>query len=197
MADRSDGLLSDPYASSSSPSLMPPTGAASAPAAASGWSASKLPPQVPVMPDYLFEVEERRSAGERLQYHVGCAYLLGLAVGGTAGSIQGMKASAGERRSIRINSVLNTAGRLGPGLANTVGCLAMMTSIFESIAYNARGTDDMLNPAGAAALTGTLYKITSGPKQALAAGVGLGAIAAAVSFATKQISSRGLLKNIL
>ena len=197
MADKGEVLFQSSYDASPGQAPAPPV-LASAPApAARGWSAAKLPAQAPGLPEYLFEVEERRSAGERLQYHVGCAYLLGLAVGGTAGSVQGIKASAGERRSIRINSVLNTAGRLGPGLANTVGCLAMMTSIFESIAYNARGTDDMLNPAGAAALTGTLYKITSGPKQALAAGVGLGAIAAAASFATKQISSRGLLKNIL
>ena len=37
----------------------------------------------------------------------------------------------------------------------------MMCSIFESIAYNVRGEDDLLNPAGAAALTGALYKITA------------------------------------
>ena len=34
--------------------------------------------------------------------------------------------------------------REAAGMA-VLGCLAMMTSIFESIAYNARGTDDILN----------------------------------------------------
>jgi hypothetical protein len=73
----------------------------------------------------------------------------------------------------------------------------MMCSIFESIAYNVRETDDLLNPVGAGALTGVIYKITSGPRIALSAGLGLGAMAAAGSFLTKQFSSRGLLKNFL
>ena len=38
---------------------------------------------------------------------------------------------------------------------------------------------------------------SQGPKQALVAGVGLGAVAAAASFTAKQLSSRGLLKNFL
>ena len=73
----------------------------------------------------------------------------------------------------------------------------MMCSIFESIAYNVRDTDDLLNPAGAAALTGTLYKITAGPKAAAAAGLGLGALAAVSSVVTKQLSQRGMLKNFV
>ena len=36
----------------------------------------------------------------------------------------------------------------------------MMCSIFESLAYNVRDTDDLLNPAGAAAVTGMVYKAT-------------------------------------
>jgi hypothetical protein len=55
----------------------------------------------------------------------------------------------------------------------------MMCTIFESIAYNVRGEDDLLNPAGAAVLTGTLYKITAGPRVAAAAGLGLGAVVTA------------------
>ena len=39
----------------------------------------------------------------------------------------------------------------------------MMCSIFESLAYNVRDTDDLLNPAGAAAVTGMIYKATEGP----------------------------------
>ena len=63
----------------------------------------------------------------------------------------------------------------------------MMCSIFESLAYNVRDTDDLLNPAGAAAVTGMIYKATEGPimagkwAAALAAGVG------AASFAAKQM----------
>ena len=46
----------------------------------------------------------------------------------------------------------------------------MMCSIFESIAYNVRETDDLLNPVGAGALTGVIYKITSVRGQTLCPG---------------------------
>ena len=56
----------------------------------------------------------------------------------------------------------------------------MMCSIFESLAYNVRDTDDLLNPAGAAALTGMIYKATDGP---LIAGRWAAALAAGVAGA--------------
>ena len=49
------------------------------------------------------------------------------------------------------DGVLNAIGMRGPRWGNSLGCVAMMASIFESLAYNVRGTDDLLNPAGAAA----------------------------------------------
>lgn len=120
----------------------------------------------------------------------------GLTAGGVVGLGEGLRESQGERRRIRINSVLNAVGRKGPGWGNSLGCIAMLTSIFESIAYNARGVDDLFNPAGAAALTGTLYKITAGPKVALPFGLGLGALAGIGSLVVKQFSSRGMLKSV-
>jgi import inner membrane translocase subunit TIM23 len=121
----------------------------------------------------------------------------GLAAGGVVGVGRGLRESAGERQRIRINSVLNTTGRLGPGWGNSLGCIAMMCSIFESIAYNVRGEDDLLNAAGAAALTGSLYKITAGPRAAATMGLGLGAVVTAGAFATKQLSQRGMFKKFV
>ena len=118
-----------------------------------------------------------------------------LSFGGTAGIFEGLRDSRGEKRRIRINQVLNATGRRGPGLANSLGCIAMMCSIFESIAFTVRGTDDVLNPAGAAALTGTLYKITAGPRVAAAAGLALSAVVSAGSIASKQLAGRGVLKS--
>ena len=74
---------------------------------------------------------------------------------------------------------------------------ALMGSFFESLAYNIRGEDDLLNPAGAAALTGMLYKSAAGPRIAAMAAVGLGTFTAAATLLTKQLSSRGMLKNFL
>lgn len=164
----SDQLMADPYASSApAKAASPPPGSSSGLFGSSNQGGLMRMPQPaqPAQPDFLFDDNYdssfRRSWGERLTYHVGWAYLLGFTGGGAIGVAQGLRESAGERQRIRINSVLNATGRRGPGLGNSLGCLAMMCSLFESIAYNVRGTDDFLNPAGAAALTGTLYKITS------------------------------------
>lgn len=74
---------------------------------------------------------------------------------------EGLKASEGERRRIRINSVLNSVGRRGPGWGNALGAMALMWSVFETIAYNARDTDDVLNPAGAGLVTGCIFRSTA------------------------------------
>ena len=186
--------LADPYSSPETPSSSVDTSRLG-PAFGGSWSAAAGPavPAVP-QPDFLFtenyDQSFRRSWGERLVYHIGGAYIVGLTSGGCVGLVEGLKASQGERQRIRLNAVLNATGRKGPGWGNALGCLAMMFSVFESIAYNVRGTDDLLNPAGAAALTGTIYKITHGPRIAGTWGLGLGAFAAVGSFLSKQVSPR-------
>ena len=111
--------------------------------------------------------------------------------------MQGLAESKGQRQRIRINSVLNSMGMSGPGLANSLGCIALMCSFFESVAYTVRGTDDILNPAGAAALTGVLYKSTSGARVALPAGLGFGALAALGAFCSRQVGAPRYLKNLM
>jgi len=64
----------------------------------------------------------------------------------------------------------------------------MMGSIFESIAYNVRGEDDIFNAVGAGAVTGALYKITAGPRVAGTFALGLGAVAAAGSLVSKALA---------
>lgn len=173
-------------------------------AAPLGGFALSLPPQanpgLTVQPDFLFpenyEENYRRSWGERLTFHIGTAYLAGLSTGGIYGFYEGLKVSQGERQRIRINSVLNCMGKRGPGAGNGLGAIALMWSVFETIAYTSRGVDDLLNPAGAAAVTGFLYRSTAGPRVAAVTGLGLGALAAAGTFATKHLSQRGMLKNV-
>ena len=82
----------------------------------------------------------------------------GLVTGGSWGLYEGLKSSTGERQRIRINAVLNATGKHGPGLGNSVGCLGMMFSTFETLAFNFRGEDDMLNVMGAGALAGGIFK---------------------------------------
>lgn len=54
--------------------------------------------------------------------------------------------------------MLNATGKHGPGLGNSIGCLGMMFSVFESLAYNVRGEDDLLNVIGSGAIAGGLFK---------------------------------------
>jgi|EP00900_Chrysochromulina_parva_P023821 mitochondrial import inner membrane translocase subunit TIM23 len=208
--NNSEGLMHDPYASSgSSGSLMTPPPLPSAddfhPVAPSSAPADDLflniPSAKPPQPDFLYDENYdesfRRSWGERLTYHVGAAYSAGFLFGTSYGLVQGLAESKGQRQRIRINSVLNSMGMSGPGLANSLGCIALMCSFFESVAYNVRGTDDILNPAGAAALTGVLYKSTSGARVALPAGLGFGALAALGAFCSRQVGAPRYLKNLM
>lgn len=137
----------------------------------------------------------RRSWGERLTYNAGRMYLLGLVGGGSYGLYEGMRDSAGQIRRLRINAVLNATSRHGPMLGNQLGVIGMMFSGLETAASAARGEDDMLNPIGAATLTGVLYKMGSGPRAATVAGVIGGGLVAAVTLAGKQLG--GAWKNLL
>ena len=56
------------------------------------------------------------------------ACLAGLTAGGSYGLVEGLRTSQGERRRIRINSVLNAMGRRGPGLGNSLGCVGACQS---------------------------------------------------------------------
>ena len=74
---------------------------------------------------------------------------------------------------------------------NGLGCLAMMYSIFESLAYNVRGEDDLLNPIGAGVLSGAIYKSTAGVRMAGTAGISFGIFALAGAAASKELAKRG------
>jgi len=212
MSNSNEGLMADPYASSGGsgslaapPPLSSPSGdfaptPAAAPAVADDLflNVSTAPAATP---DYLFEENYdenfRRGFGERLTYHVGGMYSIGFVFGSSWGLMKGLADSKGQRQRIRVNSVLNSMGSRGPGLANSLGCVAMMASIFESLAYNVRGEDDLLNPAGAAALTGVLYKSTSGLRMSAIFGVGLGALGAAGAFVTRHAKAPRAIKNLM
>ncbi len=141
-------------------------------------------------PDFLlpenYDNKFRRSWGERLVYHIGVGYLIGLAAGGAYGTYHGLATTANERQRIRINAVLNNMGKRGPGWGNSIGCLGMMFSFFESVAYNARGTDDLLNVAGAGAVSGAILKSAAGPRTAGATALGFSALMTAGTFLSDQ-----------
>ncbi|XP_062084511.1 mitochondrial import inner membrane translocase subunit TIM23-2 [Humulus lupulus] len=148
---------------------------------------------LPTAPEHLF-IEEaskpHRSWGENLQYYTGCGYLSGAIVGGTKGSIEGLKAAeAGDTLKLRINRVLNSGGSVGRRYGNTVGILGLIFAGLESGVIQLRGQDDLLNTVVAGLGTGALYKAAAGPRSAAIAGA-IGGIAAAAAVAGKQAVKR-------
>eukprot|EP01135_Chromosphaera_perkinsii_P002088 Nk52_evm22s217 gene=Nk52_evmTU22s217 len=107
--------------------------------------------------------------GERMTYTTGTSYLCGLTVGGVWGLYEGVRYPEGKSFNLRVNSILNSCGRRGPLIGNSMGSLAVMYSFIDGVVVKARGEDDMFNTIGSAALTGALYKSTAGLR---AVGVG-------------------------
>uniref|UniRef100_A0A7S3TJ48 Mitochondrial import inner membrane translocase subunit TIM23 n=1 Tax=Strombidinopsis acuminata TaxID=141414 RepID=A0A7S3TJ48_9SPIT len=186
MSSNKDGFLADPYANADAASSASADISKLGPAFGAGWS-MPAPGAVPsaAQPDFLFpesaDDKYRRSWGERLTYHIGLGYLTGLVAGGAYGIREGLKNSQGDRQRIRINAVLNSTGKHGPNLGNSIGCLGMMFSLFETIAYNIRGEDDLLNVIGAGALAGGVFKSQSGLRAAGTAAVGMSAVMTALT----------------
>lgn len=188
-----DKAMSDPYANPSGPgtSLDPAIALNAVQGAVSRSSPAAA------TPDFLFpenyDQSFRRSWGDRLTYHIGLGYLVGLTAGGGMGLVEGLQTSAGERQRIRINAVLNATGKRGPMLGNGLGCLAMMVSVLESVAFTVRGTDDVLNATAAGVLAGGIFRSTAGPTHAATAAIGLGAFTTAATLGYEQLRKMGVL----
>ncbi|EKC98514.1 import inner membrane translocase subunit tim23 [Trichosporon asahii var. asahii CBS 8904] len=100
----------------------------------------------------------------------GTTYLTGLLTGGAWGMKEGLSRPLGPNPSmrLRLNSVLNSCTRRGSFTGNSLGVLDSL-----------RGHHDALNSIGAGALSGGLFKCTSGVRPAaVGATMGAGAMAA-------------------
>lgn len=148
---------------------------------------------LPTSPEYLFHEEaavQRRSWSENLQYYTGSGYLLGAIVGGSKGTIDGVRAAeAGDTLKLRINRVLNSGGQTGRRFGNSLGVMGLIFAGLESGIVHWRGTDDLLNSVVAGLGTGALYRAASGPRSAAIAGA-IGALAAGTLVAGKQAVKR-------
>jgi hypothetical protein len=116
-----------------------------------------LPPSRTTQPEFLFAEDaavHRRSWSENLTYYTGAGYLAGAALGGGQGAAAALRApspvaaaAAGiggagptvvtDTPRLRINRLLNTAGRAGRGAGNAAGALGLLFSATESAALGA------------------------------------------------------------
>lgn len=118
------------------------------------------PSPLPSQPEFLFAEEaavHRRSWSENLTYYTGAGYLAGAALGGSQGAAAALRAgppsmaaagaglgggAAGaavftDTPRLRVNRLLNTAGRAGRGAGNAAGALGLLFSATESAALAA------------------------------------------------------------
>lgn len=135
----------------------------------------------------------KKSWSEQLTYMAGLAYLTGGAAGVAAGARAGLVASAGKPRKLRINAVLNAAGRRGALAANSAAVLAVLFSAAETAAYGAAEEDGAANYAAAGAVAGGVFKSTRGVRVAGAWALGGAALGLAGVYASRQgVYGRGM-----
>jgi mitochondrial import inner membrane translocase subunit TIM23 len=107
-------------------------------------------------------------------------YSIGLSVGGAWGLYEGVKQPIGSTFRLKLNSALNSVTRRGPFVGNSAGVMSLMYTTIDHILGKFRD-EDLLNHAVAGAVTGALFKSTSGARTAGKAAVVLGVGALAVN----------------
>lgn len=108
---------------------------------------------------------------DELCYGTGTTYLSGLVIGGAWGFKEGFFRPLGTSNSmrLRINSILNGCTRRGSFLGNSAGVLALFYNGVNSTIDSVRGHHDILGGMAAGAISGGLFKATSGVRSAAVA----------------------------
>jgi import inner membrane translocase subunit TIM23 len=147
-------------------------------------------------PDYLDFNIKGRPYYEKLFYNSGLSYVLGSAAGAAFGASRGYVLAPSDKFRVRVNGLLNGAGKYGSRGGNGMGVLALFYTTFEKL-IDLSGVEEytggsilFFNQIGAGAATGMLYKSMSRPTTVLLAGVLGGFSAGALNFAEYQWKSR-------
>jgi import inner membrane translocase subunit TIM23 len=104
-----------------------------------------------------------RQFGEKMTYSLGLSYGLGILAGGTYGLFHGLS-KGGATTKLRVNAILNSCSTKGPNLANQAAIMTMFYVGFNNLFSWVRGEEDIYNAVSAGALSGALYKSSSGVK---------------------------------
>ncbi len=122
-------------------------------------------------PEYLDYDIKGRGVVERMFLYSGTSYLSGILTGGVYGGRTGYKAAPSPKFWIRLNSLMNGAGKMGSKWGNNAGVIALMYSLSESALDHFEveqhlGGHAATNPVLAGAVSGLLYKSTAAPRTA-------------------------------
>ncbi|KAJ3014388.1 UNVERIFIED_CONTAM: Mitochondrial import inner membrane translocase subunit tim23 [Siphonaria sp. JEL0065] len=101
-----------------------------------------------------------RTNYDKMLYGTGAAYFSGFIGGGIYGAYRGLQIAQGNSFKIRYNSVLNSIGRQGPRISNSMGVLTLGWALLDNTFYSFRDTSDYYNHLSAAFLSGALFKST-------------------------------------
>jgi Tim17/Tim22/Tim23/Pmp24 family len=93
-------------------------------------------------PDYLEYDTKGRGIVVTMFANAGMSYLMGIGAGGLYGVQQGLAATPSNRFRVKVNSVLNHAGRHGSRMGNTLGVFSVMYSLYEGLADQVSANDD-------------------------------------------------------
>jgi len=135
-------------------------------------------------PQFIHNEEQKRGALEKSFTAIGSSVLLGGALGGAFGAIDGIRHTMNLTGRTRRTQILNYTMKSGGTVSNTLGTVAVMYSLFHVVADNVLpegegdGTMEAVKSCVSGAATGALYKSGAGLKKCgMAGAVGLGAAA--------------------
>lgn len=134
---------------------------------------------------------KEKTWSERLTYETGICYLTGLLGGGSFGAVDGwLKANKKAHFKLKINSVLNSSGRLGSRLGNGFACYALLFSVSKSLIKYQRRKNDIYNDIAGVTVAGTLCTLPRGGVPALGVGLALGSAASIMIYARTKAESK-------
>ena len=139
-------------------------------------------------PDYLEFNYRGRPYYEKLFYNAGLAYMAGSFGGAVFGAFRGLQSAPSDKFRVRVNGLLNGAGKFGSRGGNGMGVLALYYTTAEQL-VNMSGLEEyhdggvVVNQALAGFISGCLYKGTKRPTTIALAGVLGGGLITASSMA--------------
>ena len=87
-------------------------------------------------PDYLDFDQKGRGTVVTMFANSGMCYLTGIAGGGLYGLQKGLASTTSSKFKVKVNSILNNAGRYGSRAGNGLGVFAVMYSLYEGLGDN-------------------------------------------------------------
>ncbi|KAL4398771.1 Mitochondrial import inner membrane translocase subunit Tim23 [Malassezia pachydermatis] len=131
-----------------------------------------------------------RGWSDDLCYGTGTTYLGGLMVGGLMGLREGMTRPLGIESPtfrLRMNAVLNQVSRRGTFIGNSAGVIALTYNIFDATIDAVRGVHDIYGSLASGALSGALFRCTSGPRAMMVSSSLMMAFAATWTLAKQSL----------